>query len=110
MTHLLKWKFGWLPARDRIALVGSPTGSADLRLEATLQALGTRGLRPWPRRTLNSSQMDLFLIRCGKFLNLGSGVTFAPLRKKKKKKEQGGQEVPIDSKGEPAVGILQRTD
>lgn len=28
---------------DRTVLVGSPTGSADLRLEATLQALGTPG-------------------------------------------------------------------
>lgn len=106
MTHLLKWKSGWLPTRDRTALAGSPTGSADLRLEATLQAMGTPELRPWPRRTLTSSQMDLFLIRCGKFLNLGCGMIFAPLRKK----EQGAQQVPIDSKGEAAVGILPRTD
>lgn len=81
MTHLLKWKSGWLPARDRTALVGSPISSVDLRLEATLQAMGTPELRPWPRRTLTPSQTDVFLIRCGKFLNLGCGMTFAPLRK-----------------------------
>lgn len=82
VLHLLKWKSGWLPTGDRTALVGSPTGSVDLRMEATLQAMGTPELRPWPGRTLTSSQMDLFLIRCGKFLNLGCGMIFAPLRKR----------------------------
>ena len=39
--------------------------------------LGPQPGEPWPCRRL-----DLFLIRCGKFLNLSCGMAFAPCRKR----------------------------
>lgn len=79
--------------------------SLDLRLEtqppklrSKLQWLQsqTSGWGPWPRWCLN-----LFLICYGKFLSLHWGWHLYLAEK-----ERGPQEVSIDSKVEPAVGIL----